>query len=130
MGRKKLSWGPVHSSPSYASKDSSNPYSSSPPPYHPNLLNQQLELNESVRTRLQEIFRGLHTRVPGGFQAEWLVDLLVDRHNGEALSEIRRSLDALGHESPYFREIQCDFQTLRNDGVTEAQLRKEWQGRG
>jgi len=48
MGRKKLSWGPVHSSPSYASKDSSNPYSSSPPPYHPNLLNQQLELNESV----------------------------------------------------------------------------------
>lgn len=32
LNGEELPWGPAHSSPSYASKGSSNPYSSSPPP--------------------------------------------------------------------------------------------------
>lgn len=88
-----------------------------------------LESHQRISERIQDLFRDLRTRVPGGFQAEHLAGMLEERHGGENMGEILRSLQTEGNNSPYFREIQTDFRILRNAGGTEMQLRKEWQGR-
>lgn len=56
--------------------------------------------------------------------------MLEQRHGGEKMPEILHSLEREGRQSSYFQEILSDFRTLRNEGGTEKQLRKEWQGRG
>ena len=89
-----------------------------------------LENTLAVADLLQQIQRGLHARVPGGFQAEALTETLETRHGTDKLGEIRESLQTEGSQSPYFREFQTDFRSLRDAGGTEKQLRKEWQGRG
>ncbi|KAI5311438.1 hypothetical protein L3X38_000164 (mitochondrion) [Prunus dulcis] len=92
--------------------------------------NGALENTLAVADLLQQIQRGLHARVPGGFQAEALTETLETRHGTDKLGEIRESLQTEGSQSPYFREFQTDFRSLRDAGGTEKQLRKEWQGRG
>lgn len=86
-----------------------------------------LENHAAVADLVQKIHSDLHTRVPGGFQAERLAELLEARHGPEKMGDIRHSLQTEGSQSPYFREAQTDI--LRNAGGTEMQLRKEWQGR-
>lgn len=90
---------------------------------------QLLDDHAIIAKRIQEIHQDLKTRVPAGFQAERLAEILEERHGGEKMNEILRSLQTEGRQSPYFREVQTDFRTLRNSGGTEEQLRKEWQGR-
>ena len=89
-----------------------------------------LETHERISERIKDLFRDLHTRVPGGFQAERLTEMLEERHGGEKMSEILQSLQTEGDHSPYFREVQTDFLNLRHSGVTEMVLRREWQGKG
>ncbi|TMW81077.1 hypothetical protein EJD97_012162 (mitochondrion) [Solanum chilense] len=88
-----------------------------------------LQNHKEVAAVIQEIHRELHTRVPGGFQAERLTEMLEERHGGERMGEILQSLQTERRHSPYFREVQTDFRNLRGSGGTEMQLRKEWQGR-
>ena len=49
---------------------------------------------------IQDIHRELHTRVPGGFQAERLAEILEERHGGEKMTEILHSLQ--GAKAPTF----------------------------
>jgi len=100
-----------------------------PPGHQPPIL-ELLENHAAVADVIRDIHRELHIRVPGGFQAEWLAEILEARHGGERLNEILQSLKTERNQSPYFGEVQTDFKTLRDDGGTEMQLRKEWQGRG
>ena len=80
-----------------------------------------------VADEIQTIHHELRTHAPGGFQAEELSAILERRHGGPQMGVILESLRA--ERSPYFQEIQTDFRNLQNAGGTEAQLRKEWQGR-
>ena len=88
-----------------------------------------LQDHDAVADLVQQIHRDLHTTVPGGFQAERLSEMLQELHGTEKMTEIRQSLETQGAQSPYFREVQVLFRTLRDSGGTEMQLRKEWQGR-
>jgi hypothetical protein len=107
------------------------------PPAHPQELeqptlqdfNRLLASHEQIADTIESIFRDLHTRVPAGFQRERLTELLEERHGGGSLGEILRSLLEEGRNSPFFREVQADFKALRDSGGTEANLRKQWQGR-
>ena len=69
---------------------------------------------------IQEIHRELHTRVPGGFQAERLTEMLEERHGGERMGEILQSLQTERRHSPYCREVQTDFQNLRGSGLVDG----------
>lgn len=55
--------------------------------------------------------------------------MLEDQYGPENLSEIRHSLEMDRVNSPYFRDVQVHFRTLRGSGGTEMRLRREWQGR-
>lgn len=88
-----------------------------------------LQDHAAVADLLQQIHRDLRTTVPGGFKAESLAEMLEKTHGPEKMTEIRQSLETQRAQSPYFREVQVHFRTLRNSGGTEMQLRKEWQGR-
>ena len=88
-----------------------------------------LQDHAAVADLLQQIHLDLRTTVPGGFQAESLAEMLEKTHGPEKMTEIRQSLETQRAQSPYFREVQVHFRTLRNEGGTEMQLRKEWQGR-
>lgn len=108
------------------------------PPAQPRELEQPPTLEEfhqllanqkKIEDIIPRIFQDLHMRAPGGFQSEWLTERLTERHGGRSLWGIPRSLQEEGRNSPFFREIQTDFQALRKSGGTEATLRKEWQGR-
>jgi len=90
---------------------------------------QLLENHRRISDAIPKIFQDLHMRVPAGFQSERLTEMLEERHGGRSLGGILRSLQEEGHNSPLFREVQTDFQALRDSGGTEATLRKEWQGR-
>lgn len=87
-----------------------------------------LETHKKIADTIQNIFQDLHTRVPAGFQSERLTEMLEERHGGRSLGGILQSLQEEGRNSPFFREVQTDFQALRDSGGTEATLRKEWQG--
>ncbi|GAA0178503.1 hypothetical protein LIER_29846 [Lithospermum erythrorhizon] len=77
---------------------------------------------------IQSIHKELGIRVPGGYQAERLVETLEERHGGEKMNEILRSLTEERHQSPYFREIKVDLLDLRTSGGTEEKLRRESRG--
>lgn len=85
--------------------------------------------HEEIADLIPEICRDLHTRAPGGFQSECLVEKLEDRHGSEKLLEIRESLKNDRHNSPYFRGVLADFSNLKREGSTEKNLRDDWQGR-
>ena len=82
-------------------------------------VRQLITNHENIADRLQELFRELRTHVPGGFQAERLAEMLEEEHGGEKMGEILRSLQAEGHQSPYFRDVQTYFRDFRHSGVTE-----------
>lgn len=46
------------------------------------------------------------------------------------MQEILQSLETEGRDSPYFKEVQTYFRNMRHEKLTEAQLRRDWQGRG
>lgn len=100
------------------------------PPSRDEYFRRLLDNHEVISDLIQEIHRQLHTHVPAGFQAAELTEMLEERHGGPKMEEIRRSLSEEGRFSPYFREIQSDFQSLKKSGGTEAQLRRNWSGRG
>ena len=88
-----------------------------------------LDNHQKVAAIIQDIHREISARVPGGFQSERLSEILEERHGGAKMREILESLATDRRDSPYFREVQTDFKILRGSGGTEAQLRREWQGR-
>ena len=92
-------------------------------------FHQLMRNHQSIADLLPRIFQDLHTRVPAGFQSERLAEMLEERYGGRNLGGILLSLQEEGRNSRFFREVQTDFQTLRDSGATEATLRKEWQGR-
>ncbi|EEF27435.1 conserved hypothetical protein [Ricinus communis] len=132
---------PLHSTPSDPYRSAALMEERTPvaqPPIQERPVNQPsledfanlLESHERISERIKDLFRDLHTRVPGGFQAERLTEILEERHGGEKMNEILQSLQTEGLHSPYFREVQTDFWNFRHSGVTEMRLRREWQGKG
>ena len=107
---------------------STEPSSALPGPDQPDLgLNPDNLL--AIADEIQRIHGELHTRVPAGFQAERLSEILEYTYGPGRMGQILQSLKAEGSQSPYFPVIQTLFKDLRKSGGTEQQLRKEWQGR-
>lgn len=100
-----------------------------PPAPSLNSFKELLTAHQRIADRIQELCRELNTRVPGGFQAECLTEMLEERHGGDKMTEILRSLETEGRQSPDFQDILSDFKELRSSGVTEKSLRQDWQGR-
>jgi hypothetical protein len=98
------------------------------PPTHEEYV-RVIQSHQGISDTLPKIFRDLNTRVPGGFQSARLAERLEERHGPQSLGGILRSLREGGRNSPYFREVQTDFEIIRRGGGTEAALRREWQGR-
>lgn len=95
-----------------------------------NSFSELLTAHRRIADRIQDLRRELHTRVPGGFQAERLTEMLEDRHGADKMTEILHSLETEGRRSHYFQEVLSHFQDFRSNGVTERTPRKEWQGKG
>lgn len=98
----------------------------------PGILKGFKEINQAhgeIADRLQELFRSLHSRAPGGFQAARLAEILEVEHGAEHIPHILHSLQREGVQSAFFRETQTHFRELRDGGGTEMQLRREWQGK-
>ena len=68
----------------------------------PNAFVQIHEAYDKIPERLQKLFKKLRMHVPGGFQAERLTEILEERHGGEKMGEICRSLRAERGHSLYF----------------------------
>ncbi len=53
---------------------------------------QLIENQRLIAEKIQELLRDLGTKVPGGYQAERLSEMLEERHGGQGLYDISHSL--------------------------------------
>ncbi|GER38151.1 tetratricopeptide repeat protein [Striga asiatica] len=79
----------------------------------------------SIGKDILELRRQERMRLPGGLQADHLVDMLADSHGPERLVDIARDIREKGLSSEFDTETKT-LLTLKREGVTEALLRKDW----
>lgn len=88
-----------------------------------------LKSHERIGEHIRELRRQEGMRLPGGFQTERLVEMLEERYGGEQMLEIERDIMQHGVFSRFYNETKTYFNDFRREHVTEALLRKEWQGK-
>ncbi len=88
-----------------------------------------LQAHENIAQLIREFRQEEQMRIPGGFQLEHLVEILEERHGGNKMVSIEQEMRQNRRESFFYQESKADFDVLRREGITEALLRREWQGR-
>lgn len=68
-------------------------------------------------------------RIPGGFQAEHIVEILEEEYGSDKLPEILREMKENRLHSVFYQITKTYFNDMRKEHVTEQLLRKEWQGK-
>lgn len=95
-----------------------------------NAVQQNLRAHEAIGNHIIELRRQEGMRLPGGFQTERIVEMLEDRYGGEQMIAIERDIQLNGIRSRFYTETKTFYDDFRREGITEALLRKTWQGRG
>ena len=93
-------------------------------------LKKVLKAHERIASHIEELRLEEKMRLPGGFQTERIVDMLEETYGPDALIEIEKEIRRKGLNSLFYRETKTIFDYFRRNQITEALLRKEWQGRG
>jgi ribosomal protein S19 len=92
-------------------------------------IEKVIKAHERIAEHIRDLRKQEGMRLPGGFQAERLVEILEERYGGTAMIEIERDLRLRGLSSPFYRESKVIFDHFRREHITERLLRNEWQGR-
>lgn len=99
----------------------------------PALLDQYGQLiadTVSIADHIRRITLELGICPPSEVQAEGLSHLLERRHGSERMNEIRHSLQALGSQSPYFKEVLPDLPNFRVSSNVTQEINRIVRGRG
>ena len=90
---------------------------------------KSLEISPKIEELICELRREERMRIPGGFQAERIVEFLAEEYGSDKLPEILQEMKENRRSSFFYNFTKSYFDNMRREHITEQILRKEWQGK-